>query len=76
MWKRDGRIEHGPEDALVAGRSGERALVSEEMVDVLRQHRAHVDIRDVHGLACRGQTRVTSSAIQRQLKINYVTILH
>lgn len=64
-------IKHGPQDALVAGRSGEGALVSEEMVEVLGEHRAHVDARYVHGLACQGQMRVTlfeSNSIQTQLR--------
>lgn len=52
MWEGDGCIKHGPEDALVAGWSGEGALVSEEMVEVLGQHGAHINVRYVHGLTC------------------------
>lgn len=48
----DGRIKHRPEDALVARGSGEGALVSEEMVEVLWEHGAHINAGYVHGLTC------------------------
>lgn len=56
MRQRDGRVKHGPDDALIAGWSGERALVSEEVVEVLGEHGAHVDARYVHGLTCKRVT--------------------
>lgn len=48
----DGRVKHRPEDALVARRRGEGALVSEEVVQVLGQHGANVQVGDIHGLTC------------------------
>lgn len=70
MGESDGRVKHRPEDALVAGRSGEGALVSEEMVEVLGEHGAHIDARYVHGLTCRGHRRVTlsNSLTSREVK--------
>ena len=55
MWylvvgESDGGVEHCPQDALRAGRGGEGALVPEEVIDVLGEHGAHVDVRDVHSL--------------------------
>lgn len=50
----DGRVKHSPEDTLIAGRSGEGALVPEEMVEVLWEHGAHVQAGYVHGLTCNG----------------------
>ena len=55
MGESDGGVEHCPQDALVAGRRGEGALVPEEVVDVLREHGAHVDVRDVHSLTWEGR---------------------
>ncbi len=52
VWDSDGCIKHSPEDAFVAGWSGEGALVSEEVVEVLREHGAHIQVRYVHGLTC------------------------
>lgn len=49
----DGRVKHRPEDALVARRRGEGALVSEEVVQVLGEHGAHVQAGYIHGLTCR-----------------------
>lgn len=59
MGKSDGRIKHSPEDALVAGWSSERALVSEEMIEILREHGAHVDAGYVHGLTCEERRKIT-----------------
>lgn len=56
VWESDGCIKHGPEDALIAGGSGEGALVSEEMVEVLGEHGAHIDVRYVHGLTWQDRT--------------------
>lgn len=54
LGKSDGGVKHRPDDALKAGGRGERPLVSEEVVEVLGKHGAHVDARDVHGLTCQG----------------------
>lgn len=54
LGKSDGGVKHSPDDALKAGGRGEGPLVSEEMVEVLRKHGAHVDARNIHGLTCRG----------------------
>lgn len=48
----DGCVKHRPEDALVAWRRGEGALVSEEVVQVLGEHGAHVQAGYIHGLTC------------------------
>lgn len=50
MGQSDGRVEHRPQDALVAGRRGQRALVPEEVVEVFGKHGAHVEGGYVHGL--------------------------
>lgn len=38
MGQGDGGIKYSPQDALIAWWCRERALVSEEMCEVLRQH--------------------------------------
>lgn len=72
----DGRVEHCPEDALVAGRRGEGALVSEEVVQVLGEHRAHVQAGYIHGLTCPDM----QVSFKHLLKCNYLreqqTYLH
>lgn len=44
MRQSDGCVEHSPDDALETGGSGEGPIVSEEMIEVLREHGAHVDV--------------------------------
>lgn len=49
----DGGIKHGPQNAFVTWWRSERTLISEKVVDVFWKHGAHVQVRDVHGLACK-----------------------
>lgn len=58
MWKSDGCVEHSPHDALETGGRGEGPFVPEEMIEVLGEHGAHVNVRDGHGLACRGRVSI------------------
>lgn len=66
----DGRVKHRPEDALVARRRGEGALVSEEVVQVLGEHGAHVQVGCIHGLTCPD----IQVSLKHLLKCNYPSV--
>lgn len=53
MREGDGRIKYSPQNALMARRCGERALISEKVTQVVWKHGAYVQVCDIHSLTCK-----------------------
>lgn len=57
MREGDGRIKYSPQNALMARRCGERALISEKVTHVVWKHGAYVQVCEIHSLTCKEQER-------------------
>jgi len=53
----DRSFKYCPQNALVARRCGERALISEKVTEVLWEHGAYIQVTDIHGLTCKEQEK-------------------